>query len=144
MSAMSTCSRREFNVALLAGAGCALFGCTGGAPDGTVTPIMNQVTLPFARFPKLAAPGGSAVVDVTGGFPILVARTAPTVATALSATCTHAGCLVSLPEGASVVHCPCHDANFALDGSVLGGPTSIPLPVYRATVGPDAITVDLS
>jgi cytochrome b6-f complex iron-sulfur subunit len=141
---MRSCSRREFQVALLAGAGCALLGCGKGAtPDGTVTPTMSQVTLTFASFAKLAAVGGSALIDVSGSFPILVVRTGPMDATALSATCTHAACLVSL-EGANVVHCPCHNANFALDGSVLGGPTTIPLPVYRATVGPDAIVVDLT
>jgi Rieske Fe-S protein len=37
-----------------------------------------------------------------------------------------------------------HNANFDLSGAVLGGPTMIPLPVYAASVGPDAITVDLS
>lgn len=136
-------TRREFHAALLAGAGCALLGCGNGAtPDGTVTPMMNQVTLTFSAFSKLRNVGGSALVEVQGSFPILVVRTSATEATALSATCTHAGCLVSLSGG--VVHCPCHDANFALDGSVESGPTSIPLPVYRATVGPDAIVVDLS
>jgi cytochrome b6-f complex iron-sulfur subunit len=71
-------------------------------------------------------------------------RTSATEATALSATCTHAGCLVLFESGSSVVRCPCHDARFALDGSVQGGPTVIPLPVYSATVDADGIAVDLS
>lgn len=37
----------------------------------------------------------------TGSFPIAVVRTSTTDATALSATCTHAGCIVRYQSGAS-------------------------------------------
>ena len=142
---MGSCSRREFHALALAGAGWALFGCNqGAAPDGTVSPAMGQVTLPFATFPKLGAAGGSVVVAVAGEFPIVVVRISDTEATALSATCTHAACLVGYAPAANDLHCPCHDANFALDGSVKSGPTIIPLPVYRAMVGADSIVVDLT
>jgi cytochrome b6-f complex iron-sulfur subunit len=142
---MRSCSRREFHGLALAGAGWALLGCgRAGAPDGSVSAAMGRVTLPFAMFPALAAAGGSVVVDVTGEFPIVVVRTSDTAATAASATCTHAACLVQYAPAANDLHCPCHDANFALDGSVINGPTIIPLPVYPAQVGADAIVVDLT
>ena len=105
---------------------------------------MGRVTLPLATFGKLAAAGGSVVVDVVGQFPIVVVRTSATQATALSATCTHAACLVGYAPAANDLHCPCHNANFALDGSVTRGPTIIPLPVYKAEVGATAIVVDLT
>jgi len=91
---------------------------------------------------RLAAPGGSAVVDVQNGFPIAVVRTGDATAVALSATCTHAGCIVDASAGG--LHCPCHDADFDLTGAVLRGPTTIPLPVYAATPGSNGIVVDLS
>jgi nitrite reductase/ring-hydroxylating ferredoxin subunit len=141
---MASCSRREFAALALAGAGSLLLGCNGVTPNGTVTPAMGQATLTFAQFPMLAAAGGSAVVDVTGSFPLVVVRVSDTDATALSATCTHAGCLVGYSPAPMLVHCPCHDANFGLDGSVKSGPTQIPLPVYKAQILPDGIVVDLS
>ncbi|MDB4969340.1 MAG: Rieske (2Fe-2S) domain protein [Myxococcales bacterium] len=145
MTGMRSCSRRQFHGLVLAGAGFAVLGCNqGAAPDGTVAAAMGRVTLPFAMFPKLGAVGGSVVVDVTGEFPIVVVRTSDTAATALSATCTHAACLVDYAAAANDLHCPCHDANFALDGSVKNGPTIIPLPVYPAQVGADAIVVNLT
>lgn len=134
-------TRRQFNGLVAAGAGACLVGCNGGAPDGTVTPASGQVVLPFTRFAKLAAAGGSVVVDVSGSFPLVVVRTGVAAAIALSATCTHSGCLVDYASGAMQVQCPCHGAAFSLQGAVLAGPTAIPLPSYAATVGADAITV---
>jgi nitrite reductase/ring-hydroxylating ferredoxin subunit len=141
---MRSCSRREFHALALAGAGSALLGCNSAAPDGTLAAAMGQVTFLFARFPKLALAGGSAVVEVAGGFPLVVIRVSDAEARALSATCTHAACLVGFAPAANDLRCPCHGATFALDGSVQGGPTVIPLPVYAATIGPDGITVDLT
>ncbi|MCU1278123.1 MAG: Rieske (2Fe-2S) domain protein [bacterium] len=138
-------SRRQFNGLVAAGAGACFVGCTAGAaPDGTVTPTNGQAVLTFAQFPQLATAGGTAVVDVNSSFPIVVVRTSDTVVTALSATCTHAGCLVEYSTGAEQLHCPCHNASFNLQGAVLSGPTTIPLPVYTATLGADGITVQIS
>jgi cytochrome b6-f complex iron-sulfur subunit len=134
-------TRREFHKLVAAGAGACLIGCNGGAPDGTVAPASGQVVLPFAQFPKLGAAGGSAVVDVSGSFPLVVVRTSDSAATALSASCTHAACLVDYSPGVNQLQCPCHGAAFSLQGTVESGPTSIPLPVYAATVDADAITV---
>lgn len=136
---MAGCTRRTFNL-VLCGAAVELVACGSSAPS--VTPAGNQVTLGFAQFPALMAAGGAVVVDVKDKFPIAVVRTGGATATALSATCTHAGCIVD--ASSSALHCPCHNADFDLTGAVLRGPTVIPLPVYAATVGSDAIVVDLS
>jgi len=138
---MSGCSRRTFNLALCA-AGVELAACGSSAP--TVTPSGNQLTLSYAQFPALASPGGSAVVNVQNGFPIAVVRTGDATAVALSATCTHAGCILQYEQTSDQLHCNCHDADFDLGGAVLRGPTSIPLPVYAATPGSDGVVVDLS
>lgn len=138
---MGSCSRREFG-GFLCGAGLGLVACGSSTP--TLTPAGQQLTLTYAQFPALANSGGSAVVDVSGGFPLLVVRTGEGTAVALSATCTHEACILRYEAGPSELHCDCHGANFALSGAVLGGPTNIPLPVYAATPGADAIVVDLS
>jgi cytochrome b6-f complex iron-sulfur subunit len=138
---MSGCSRRAFTIALC-GAGVELVAC--GSSIATVTPSGNRLTLSYAQFPALASAGGGVVVDVQGGFPLAVVRTGAATAVALSATCTHAGCTLDYAADRDVLHCNCHNADFDLGGAVLRGPTSIPLPVYSATPGTDAVVVDLS
>jgi nitrite reductase/ring-hydroxylating ferredoxin subunit len=113
--------------------------------DGTVEASGGSVTLGFAQFPSLASAGGSATVDVKNSFPIVVVRTAADQAVALSATCTHAYCIMRYAPDINEVHCDCHDANFDLhSGAVLRGPTRIPIPTYAATVGASSITVQLA
>ena len=53
---------------------------------------------------------------------------------ALSAVCTHAGCLVRWDDESERIHCPCHDGYFDLQGNVISGPPPSPLKVYRAEV----------
>ena len=45
---------------------------------------------------------------------------------ALTAVCTHRGCLV-LSEGSSGFGCPCHDSAYDLQGNVTEGPAKLPL-----------------
>jgi Rieske Fe-S protein len=49
----------------------------------------------------------------------------------LSNKCTHLSCRVNWSETAQVFTCPCHDAQFGMDGKVLGGPPPRPLEAYR-------------
>jgi cytochrome b6-f complex iron-sulfur subunit len=138
---MRALSRRDFHALLAAGAGSALLSACASGTQGSATIAAGVAHLSFASFPALAAAGGSAVVDVPGFFPIVVVRTTDAAAVALSATCTHAFCIMSFTGGH--VHCPCHNANFALDGSVLNGPTIVPIPVYAASIVTDGIDVQI-
>ena len=53
---------------------------------------------------------------------------------AFSAICTHQGCLVSEVSDNQIV-CPCHQSIFsAVDGSVIQGPATEPLPAAGVTV----------
>lgn len=45
---------------------------------------------------------------------------------ALTAVCTHRGCLV-LSEGPAGFGCPCHDSAYSLQGEVTEGPAKLPL-----------------
>ena len=45
---------------------------------------------------------------------------------AVTAVCTHNGCLVLLEEGKSF-GCPCHDSEYDLQGAVVQGPAKLPL-----------------
>jgi len=52
----------------------------------------------------------------------------------LSAICTHLGCSVNWDETKKQYLCPCHDAQFAPDGKVLGGPPPSPLAKLESRV----------
>jgi menaquinol-cytochrome c reductase iron-sulfur subunit len=41
---------------------------------------------------------------------------------AFSATCPHLGCPVNFVAADEQFHCPCHEASFAADGSIIAGP----------------------
>lgn len=46
---------------------------------------------------------------------------------AVSATCTHLGCLVAFNDAERAWECPCHGSRFDIDGAVLQGPANRPL-----------------
>lgn len=64
------------------------------------------------------------------GKPVLIVRTDKNFV-ALSAVCTHLGCLVEFDSAKRNIHCPCHAATFDLNGQVTGGPPPRPLPPYN-------------
>lgn len=79
-------------------------------------------------------PVGSAKLIEAGGKPLLVIRMGEDEYRALSAICTHLGCLVEWRQDQGDVFCPCHGGRFAPDGQVLGGPPPSPLPRYPVTI----------
>ncbi|WP_410535587.1 FAD-dependent oxidoreductase [Streptomyces sp. KL2] len=72
------------------------------------------------------APGGGAVVRI-GGSRCAVHRDADGRLHAVSARCTHLGCLVHFNDAELAWECPCHGSRFAPDGSVIQGPATHPL-----------------
>ncbi|WP_323379858.1 FAD-dependent oxidoreductase [Streptomyces alkaliphilus] len=72
------------------------------------------------------APGTGALVRV-GGRKAAVYRDPAGTVHALSARCTHLGCLVRFNEVETAWECPCHGSRFDVDGSVVQGPATKPL-----------------
>ena len=79
----------------------------------------TPLTIRIADFPALAAVGGSARVDGDTSKPVAVVRTGASTYTALSLVCPHQGATVELVDGA--FRCPSHLAQFAVDGTWIGG-----------------------
>jgi len=71
-------------------------------------------------------PGAGAVVRV-GGEQRAVYRDEDGSLRAVSATCTHMGCVVGFNDVERSWDCPCHGSRFGTDGAVLHGPAVRPL-----------------
>ncbi|MBI5180975.1 MAG: Rieske 2Fe-2S domain-containing protein [Nitrospirae bacterium] len=75
----------------------------------------DEVTIGKARF-FLYKGSPAVVIQTKSGF------------TALSAVCTHLGCIVKWLEDKGEFQCPCHAGRFDATGKVLSGPPPNPLP----------------
>ncbi len=129
-----------------------LLGFSGLATAaGVLTPIIA-----YLWPPKVAAGAGGGRVNVAStadlppgkgevfsvnNKPVMVINTADGYK-ALSATCTHLGCIVFWNEQKQVIACPCHEAYFNTNGAVISGPPPAPLPTYRIQVAEDQIYVE--
>lgn len=71
-------------------------------------------------------PGTGAVLKVDGER-CAVYRDDAGALHAVSATCTHLGCVVGFNDAERAWECPCHGSRFAIDGAVLQGPANTPL-----------------
>lgn len=60
---------------------------------------------------------------------------------ALSAVCTHLGCIVQWDESSQEIVCPCHAAKYDLNGNVISGPAPKPLTIVKATLNNDKILI---
>ncbi|OKJ94495.1 [Fe-S]-binding protein [Streptomyces sp. CB03234] len=72
------------------------------------------------------APGTGAVVRVDGRR-CAVYRDEDGAVHAVSARCTHLGCIVHFNDAERNWECPCHGSRFATDGTVVQGPANRPL-----------------
>ena len=69
------------------------------------------------------APGDGAVIRVDGDA-VAAFRDDDGVVRAVSAVCTHLGCLVSFNPAERSWDCPCHGSRFTVDGAVIEGPAT--------------------
>lgn len=74
--------------------------------------------------------GQGGVVSGSGG-QLAVRRDHSGATTALSAVCTHMGCVVDWNPADRTWDCPCHGSRFDEDGAVLAGPATSPLEPRR-------------
>jgi len=60
---------------------------------------------------------------------------------ALSAVCTHLGCLSTWKADSGVIACPCHGSTFRRDGTTIGGPAPAPLPWLKMWLSDDGYLI---
>lgn len=89
-------------------------------------------------FAELANPGGALVLRAGGMPPLLLMRVEDGTLHAVSALCTHQGCLVNYHPTKQLVECPCHGAQFTTQGTHLKSPATQDLIAYQVTIDPKA------
>ncbi|MFI0449349.1 FAD-dependent oxidoreductase [Actinomadura sp. 6N118] len=97
-----------------------------------------------ADYPRAFAPGdkiaelrpGEGTVTHLGRHPVAAHRDAEGRLTAVSAVCTHLGCLVAFNDAEQTWDCPCHGSRFTVDGSVHHGPATKPLKPIKIDEAP--------
>jgi Rieske Fe-S protein len=63
-----------------------------------------------------------------------VKRTKADEVIAISADCTHLGCIVTWLEDQKIFKCPCHDGRYDAEGKVIAGPPPSPLKRHKTKV----------
>lgn len=150
--------------ALVAGVGVAFGALAGGAaerighlgqavPDtsgGRLQPVTGRAFI--EPVPEVARwwDAGVALADLVEGQPrgvtagsvrAFVIRRGDTV-TAMSALCTHLPCDLVWTPSSGVLHCPCHDVAFGLDGRTVSDKYPLPaLPLVRSRVNNGRVEV---
>ncbi len=136
-------TRRQFFVKLgvgsivAAGAGTALFAYQYLSPNVLYepSPVVNEGKPDHY-------PPESVTMDPAAG--IYVVRGAEGFY-ALSAVCTHLGCLTAYKPELGIIACPCHGSKFRTDGTKIEGPAPKPLPWLRVWVSDEGdLMVDRS
>lgn len=73
--------------------------------------------------------------------PAVLLQPTPGEFVALSAVCTHLGCVVTWQEQAGEFLCPCHGGRFSAAGQVLGGPPPAPLETLAVELDGDQLKI---
>ncbi|MBM4394592.1 MAG: Rieske (2Fe-2S) protein [Deltaproteobacteria bacterium] len=127
--------RRTFLGSLVAAAAAVVL-----LPVRAVRAAKKQVAFRLDKAEKLKTVGGSAVLSIKGR-DILFVRASDSEVRAFSPECSHQRCRVGYDASKGRIQCSCHGSAFAMDGKVLGGPATSPLPTYPATLADDRVVV---
>ena len=75
------------------------------------------------------------------GKPAVVIQVTPGNFVALSAVCTHLGCVVAWKVQEQEFLCPCHGGRFSAEGKVLQGPPPRPLETFAVELLDDQLVI---
>jgi cytochrome b6-f complex iron-sulfur subunit len=128
--------------------GLCLGGCLAGSAAAVFYPVYRylaprsgsgthaKVTIPE----KDVLEGEARFFEYAGSSAVLVRKRGGGLV-ALSAVCTHLGCIVQWEKDKQDFLCPCHAGHYSADGAVTAGPPPKPLAKLPFSVADGAITV---
>ena len=138
---MDSDGRRKFLGVCLAGTAAAAAVAAGYPVFRFLAPRSGATGLQKLVISDADLREGEAKFFEYGGSSAVLVKTKGGEMIALSAVCTHLGCVVQWVKEQQHFLCPCHGGLFATDGTVLGGPPPKPLAKIPVTVTGGNITI---
>jgi cytochrome b6-f complex iron-sulfur subunit len=103
----------------------------------------GKITVGIDPTSALAKSGGAAIVNYSSGS-LLIDHPSANTYNALSAICTHQGCVVNTYDsGSNQFVCPCHGSHFDTSGNVVQGPAPAPLTKYQTSFSNNQLVITL-
>ena len=133
--------RRTFLLVIAGGLGSVLAVAAGWPLLRFLSPVEGGGAGDRVDIPRKSVPAGTAHFFQFRGKPAVLLQNKSGEYLALSAVCTHLGCVVQWEADKGEFLCPCHGGRFAPTGSVLGGPPPRPLESLPVTVDGDQFRV---
>lgn len=133
--------RRTFLLLIAGGLGGLLAAAAGWPVLRFLSPPSRTGESATVAVPRTTVPAGAAHFFQYRGKPAVVVQPKPGEYVALSAVCTHLGCVVQWQEGKGEFLCPCHGGRFSPNGVVLAGPPPRPLESLALVVDGDQLRI---
>jgi cytochrome b6-f complex iron-sulfur subunit len=146
--------RQACRIASIAALGPALPACgsspaspSGGGVSAPALSVINTslssgaIVLTIDGTSPLASVGATALVRASGN-ELLVVRTGPDTAAAMTAVCTHEQCTITGFLNQRFV-CPCHGSQYTTMGAVAVGPATQPLRQFGTQIAGSTLTITL-
>lgn len=100
--------------------------------EETSTSVDGWIEIPLANIPEVETVGGFAYVELPDQLiNVIVVQVSEGCYTALWRICTHGACETDWNAAAAEAVCPCHGSVFATDGTVVEGPATRGLRVFK-------------
>jgi cytochrome b6-f complex iron-sulfur subunit len=138
---MENDGRRKFLGTCLAGATVAAVAAAAYPVFRYLAPTSTQQGAEKVSFQASEVPEGEAKFFQFAGSSAVLVKTKAGELIALSAVCTHLGCIVQWEKDQQDFLCPCHAGRYAPNGTVLAGPPPRPLAKIPVTLAEGKITV---
>jgi cytochrome b6-f complex iron-sulfur subunit len=122
--------RRFFLTVMLSGIGAVLAAAAGWPVWKYLAPRKGEGEGQTVSIPRDQVPLGGTHFFTFRGHPAVVLQEKAGEFIALTAVCTHLGCIIKWLPDKNEFECPCHAGRFSPTGKVLGGPPPKPLESY--------------
>jgi len=133
--------RRTFLGIMLGGVGVVIAAAAAWPIWRFLSPRTGAGKLEEVKIPRAKIPLGGAYFFNYRGRPAVALQENPGKFSALSAVCTHLGCIVKWVPEKDEFLCPCHGGRYSAAGKVLGGPPPKPLETLPVSLVDDEIQV---
>jgi cytochrome b6-f complex iron-sulfur subunit len=133
--------RRFFLTIVLGGINAVLAVAAGWPVFRFLSPRSGGGNQKQVEIPRSKVDVGGAYFFTNHGRPAVVLQKSAGDFVALSAVCTHLGCIVKWSPDKGEFICPCHGGRFSNDGVVLGGPPPKPLESIPVVLAGDLLRI---